>query len=76
SYYNASLKSLELLGNENGYNLVGCNFTGTNAFFIRKDLVGNLFLEPFAAETHYEPARYYLIRTNGHRRDFGEFEGS
>lgn len=73
SYFGVSLKSLELLGVKKGYKLVGCNFTGVNAFFVRKDLVGDKFHEPFTAENHYEPPRYYLKRSVGQKRNFGEF---
>ena len=74
SYFGASLKSLELLGREKGYRLVGCNFTGVKAFFVRDDLAGDAFLEPFTAEMHYEPPRYFLIRHKGHPPGFGDFE--
>lgn len=73
SYYGSSLKSLELLGAQKGYKLVGCNFTGANAFFVREDLVGDKFLEPYTSENHYEPSRYFLLKKNGHARDIGEF---
>ncbi|OEU66622.1 MAG: hypothetical protein BBJ57_02495 [Desulfobacterales bacterium PC51MH44] len=76
SYYGASLKSLEMLGLEKGYKLVGCNFLGVNAFFVREDLVEDKFCAPFTAENHYEPARYHLTRRNGHPRDFGDFTRS
>ena len=61
SYLGASLKSLELIGNEKGYKLVGSN--GVNAFFIRNDLVKNKFLEPFTSENHYEPKKFPLPRS-------------
>lgn len=73
-YYGASLRSLELLGKEKGYRLVGCDFKGVNAFFVREDLVKNNFCEPFTAENHYEPPRYFLTRGVGHGNFFGEFE--
>jgi len=73
-YHGASLKSLEILGVKKGYKLVGCNFTGVNAFFIREDLVEDRFFKPFTAENHYEPPRYHLQRKIGHSRNFGEFE--
>jgi hypothetical protein len=73
SYYGASLKSLELLGNRKGYALVGCSFIGGNAFFVRHDLVADHFAAPFTAENHYEPLRLHLWRKAGHRRRFGEF---
>lgn len=74
SHFGASLKSMEILGSKKGYKLVGCNFNGVNAFFVREDLVRDNFLKPFTAETHYEPPRYFLLRKNGCERDFGKFE--
>jgi len=65
--YGASLKSYELLGRSRGYSLVGCDLTGLNAFFVRNDLLGNHFQEPFTAENHFEPARYYLTFRGAHR---------
>lgn len=53
----ASLSAFERLGRERGYALVGCDLTGTNAFFVRTDLTGDHFLAPFDAATHYEPPR-------------------
>lgn len=58
----ASLKALELLGQEKGYQLVGCGFTGCNAFFVRSDLAKDLFLRPATAEQHFEPLRDFLIQ--------------
>ncbi len=69
----ASLKAYERLGNRLGYNLVGCDLTGTNAFLVRKDLCGDLFVGPFDAETHYEPPRFWLERTQGHPRSSAMF---
>ena len=66
--FGASLKAYELLGRRLGYNLVGCELSGTNAFFVRNDLCGDKFLSPFTAEEHYEPPRLWLARGSGHRR--------
>lgn len=74
SYFNASLKSLEILGQQMGYSLVGCNFLGSNAFFVRRDLVADKFYGPFTAENHYEPIRYHLLKKDGFPRAFGDFE--
>ncbi|NJL19134.1 MAG: hypothetical protein HC901_02215 [Bdellovibrionaceae bacterium] len=57
--FGASLQYLEEAMGRLGYFLVGCNLTGVNAFFVRKDLAGDRFQGPFTAERHYEPARYY-----------------
>ena len=62
TYYGASLKAYEQLGNSLGYNLVGCDLTGVNAFFVRQDLCEDHFLKPFTSEQHYEPIRYYLAK--------------
>ena len=37
-YYGVSLRALWLLGRRKGYDLVGCNSAGNNAFFVRSDL--------------------------------------
>ena len=64
-HFGASLKWFEVKMSARGYRLVGCNLTGTNAFFVRKDLAGDKFLEPFTAEKHYQPARYELSASFG-----------
>ncbi len=58
--FGASLKYFEKLMSNKGYTLVGCNLVGTNAFFVRTDLVHDHFDEPFSSEYHFEPARYEL----------------
>lgn len=59
--FGASLKYFETMLAQQGYCCVGCNVVGTNAFFVRQDLVGELFASPFTAEAHFEPARYELV---------------
>jgi hypothetical protein len=62
----ASLKAFENLGRKFGYALVGCDIIGVNAFFVRSDLTGDKFVEPFTAENHHEPIRTSLLhRRNG-----------
>ena len=56
--FGASLKAFEILGRQLGYSLVGCEFMGDNAFFVRNDLLAEKFAEPFTSENHYEPPRY------------------
>jgi hypothetical protein len=72
SYMGASLTALEKLGRQKGYSLVGCNYTGANAFFVRDDLVKDLFYSPFTAATHYEPARYLKLKS-GHPPGVGPY---
>lgn len=65
NYFGASLKSYERLGRSLGYHLVGCDLVGVNAFFVREDLCGDSFCEPFTSENHYEPPRFYLWPKRG-----------
>ncbi|MES2108327.1 MAG: hypothetical protein V4577_06260 [Bacteroidota bacterium] len=69
SFFGSSLLALEQLGIEKGYCLVGCVFTGSNAFFVRKDIVADLFEAPFTAENHYEPNRDFLYYKAGHPKN-------
>ncbi len=41
-YYGASLSALALLAGRKGYRLVGSNSVGSNAFFVRSDVIGTL----------------------------------
>ena len=41
-YYGCSLQALIILGKKKGYSFIGSNSTGSNAFFVRKDLMGSL----------------------------------
>lgn len=59
--FGASLKHFELLMRERGYSCVGCNLVGTNAFFVRDDLLADRFDGPFTSEAQFEPARYELV---------------
>ncbi|HEY2901620.1 MAG TPA: hypothetical protein VGL59_13645 [Polyangia bacterium] len=64
--FGASLKAFELLGRQGGYSLVGCDFTGLNAFFVRDDLLAGKFAEPFTSENHHEPPRYSMVHRRCH----------
>ena len=74
NYHGASLKALELLGRRKGYCLVGCNFAGVNAFFVREDLCNRRFRAPYTAENHFEPPRYWMVRSTGHPPRVGPLE--
>lgn len=77
-YFGASLKYLETLFSGRGFSLVGCNITGSNAFFVRNDLLQNKFQEPYTAEKHHMPARYYLSDafSSGHVPSYQTLENS
>lgn len=74
NYFGASLAGFEKLGREKGYSLVGCCFSGVNAFFVRNDLVGDHFCAPFTAENHYEPPRFDMRFPTGHPVEYGLYE--
>jgi hypothetical protein len=61
NYQGASLEAVVRLGRAKGYRIVGCCLAGSNAFFVRDDLCGDLFLDPPTAEEHYEPTRFFLL---------------
>jgi hypothetical protein len=72
NYFGASLGALVTLGAAKGYSLVGCSFTGANAFFVRNDLCADHFVKPATAEEHYEPARYFFAQlSTGHEPAIG-----
>jgi hypothetical protein len=66
NWYGAGLKSLELLGQDQGYALVGCDFYGVNAFFISAQDALAEFVGPFTAEKHYQPPNYFAPYRRGH----------
>jgi hypothetical protein len=74
-YFGCSLEALVRLGRRKGYSLVGCNFVGVNAFFVRDDLVEDNFQQPFTSENHYQPPRYFLYQlyTAGHPPAWGAY---
>ncbi len=62
----ASLESITKLGEKKGYALVGCCLSGVNAFFVRKDLLGDHFSPPYTALHHYERERFRLYEWDTH----------
>lgn len=76
-YFGASLTAMTRLAQRLGYTLVGTNIVGTNAFFVRDDLVNDHFCTPATPEALYNPPRYWLIQDVftqcGHPPDHGPF---
>ena len=74
-YMGASLKAIADVAEKKGYQLVGTNIVGCNAFFVRSDLVEGLFCQNASSEYLYNPSRYWLFfdhfQNIGHRPDFG-----
>src|SRR5215831_13982989 len=56
-YHGASLRAFIRLGQEKGYRFVGCNSTGTTAFFVTNDLAGDV-LPAVAIEQGYRSSSY------------------
>jgi len=74
SYFGASLKALEKLGREKDYVLVGTDFMGVNAFFVRKDLLADKFSGPYTAEALFQPFRRSLgAHPKGKAVQFGPY---
>lgn len=70
-WFGASLKAFELLGRKLGYQLVGTNLRGVNAFFVREEIAGDFFITPATAENLYNPARYFTQQyVSGHPAKF------
>ncbi len=59
-WHGASLCALNELAVRKGYVLVGTNINGCNAFFIRKDLVNDQFLQPMTPE-YYPDAQICFV---------------
>lgn len=60
TYIGASLQSLTDLAESKGYQLVGCNITGLNCIFVRKDLAGDKFATPATPEHLYNTPRHQM----------------
>ena len=67
NWFGASLKMLEMIASAKGMSLVGCEYTGVNAFFVDLPEAVGRFQGPFTAETHWEPPRQSLAQHAGHK---------
>jgi hypothetical protein len=56
-YWGASLAAITYLANKKSYSLVGTNSTGSNAFYVRNDLLTDE-LEVFSSEEAYFPSKF------------------
>lgn len=65
----ASLASITKLSKQKGYRLIGCDLSGTNAFFVREDLAVEHFPKSGNPDLHFEPARPFLLNNPEHRID-------
>ena len=69
-YFGASLKFLEIQMKKKNYSLVACSLSGTNAFFVKTELLQKFFLAPHTAEKHYQPQRYSLRFCNSYPHSY------
>ncbi|MBN8422525.1 MAG: hypothetical protein J0L73_26670 [Verrucomicrobia bacterium] len=67
SLHGATLGTLSTAAEAGGYSLVGCELSGTDAFFVRHDLLKGRFLRPGDALFHWEPLRMHLGHMQRHR---------
>ncbi len=65
--FGATLGTISAAAEEGGYSLVGCELSGTDAFFVRHDLLQDHFLRPGDAVFHWEPLRMHLGQMQRHR---------
>ncbi len=65
-YQGASLQAFVSLLESKGYQLVCCNLSGANAFFVKTEEFEGNFTE-YSVAQHYQPARYHLtLKNSGH----------
>ena len=57
-YFGATLKSLVELGSRLEYELVGCSADGVNAFFVKRELINDLFERVGSQLSHYIAPHY------------------
>lgn len=55
-YWGCSLRALWRLGHEKGYELIGCNTAGNNAYFVKRDALASF--TPLAPQEAYRESRY------------------
>jgi hypothetical protein len=60
NYFGASLEALVRLGQRKGYQLVGCDISGSDAFFVVEEEAKKHFCIPATSEALYEPQRAYF----------------
>ena len=67
THFGATLGTISAAAEAGGYSLVGCELSGTDAFFVRHDLLQHHFLRPGDAVFHWEPLRMHLGQMQRHR---------
>lgn len=70
-FFGASLGALARLAETKGYQLVGVNSAGNNAFFVRKDVAG--LLPARRPDEVFEPCRFREARNEAHELAFLDY---
>ena len=71
-YYGASLKAIVVLAQQKGYQFVGCNKGGFNAFFIRNDVLNDL--PTYTVKDGYQKCGSRLSRNEKGRKVFCNYK--
>lgn len=66
NFFGASLHTLNELAKKKGYTLVCCDLIGANAFFVRNDLVSDVFDCAGDVTALWQKPKYYLHYSGGH----------
>ena len=64
----ASLEALTKIATFKGYRILGCELTGTNAFFALRELAEDHFSDFKDNKTIYEPSRHFLLNDPEHQK--------
>lgn len=72
-YWGSSLKALYLLALEKGYEFIGCNGAGHNAYFIRKDRINDR-VRPVSLVKGYVRSKYREARNEHGNLTFASFK--
>jgi hypothetical protein len=60
-YFGASLAALVYVASKKGYVLIGCDISGTNAYFVRRDLLNDKVIESTIIDA-YKPCKFRQSR--------------
>lgn len=67
TFFGATLGTFSTAAEKGGYSLIGCELSGTDAYFVRHDLLEDHFLRPGDSSFHWEPLRMHLGQMQRHR---------
>ncbi|SMO83135.1 FkbM family methyltransferase [Gracilimonas mengyeensis] len=68
-YHGASLKALTKLANDKGYELIGCDSCGVNAFFVKRELLNDKLEKISPEEAYYKEKKRSKTHTPSEQFD-------